>query len=265
MRLFCALAMLACTLPLSATSLAAPCELTISAAASLTGAFKAIASQYQQLQPCKLTLNFAASGVLVQQLRHGAPVDLLATADQQSMDLAEASALIDPASRQDFIANRLVLIVPVSPTTASPQAGSTATAATTSNSADLQQLTAAAYQRIAIGNPATVPAGRYAKDSLQQAGLWPALSAKLVQAANVRQVLDYVVRGEAEAGFVYASDAKDQQVRSLGMVPVQSPIRYPLAVSSTSKYAAQARAFSQYLRSQAAQQILWQYGFSPIE
>ena len=261
MRLFYAFAMLACTLPLSATLLAAPCELTISAAASLTGAFKAIATQYQQLQPCKLTLNFAASGVLVQQLRHGAPVDMLVTADQQSMDLAEADALIDPTSRQDFIANRLVLIVPASPAATSPQAGSTSTA----SNANLQQLTAPVYQRIAIGNPATVPAGRYAKDSLQQAGLWPALSAKLVQAANVRQVLDYVVRGEAEAGFVYASDAKGQQVRSLGLVPVKSPIRYPLAVSSASKHAAQARAFSQYLRSQAAQQILLQYGFSPIE
>lgn len=263
MRLFCALTMLTCTLPLSGTSLAAPCELTISAAASLTGAFKAIATQYQQLQPCKLTLNFAASGVLVQQLRHGAPVDLLATADQQSMDLAEADALIDPASRQDFIVNRLVLIVPASPAATSPQAGSETSATVTS--ADLQQLTAPAYQRIAIGNPATVPAGRYAKDSLQQAGLWPALSPKLVQAANVRQVLDYVVRGEAEAGFVYASDAKGQQVRALGLVPVTGPIRYPLAISSTSKHAAQARVFSQYLRTQAAQQILLQYGFSPLE
>jgi len=259
MRVTCAFGLLLWTWLASPVLLAAPCELTISAAASLSGAFKAIAAQYEQQQPCQLTLNFAASGVLVQQLRHGAPVDLLATADQQSMDLAEAGALIDPTSRQDFIANRLVLIVPASPAATSPQTGSTAT------NADLQPLTAPVFQRIAIGNPATVPAGRYAKASLQQAGLWPALGAKLVQAANVRQVLDYVVRGEAEAGFVYASDAKDQPVRTLGLVPLQSPIRYPLAISSTSKHAAQARAFSQYLRSQAAQQILLQYGFSTME
>jgi len=263
MRFIGTFGLLLCGTLASPALLAAPCELTISAAASLSGAFKAIAAQYQQLQPCQLTLNFAASGVLVQQLHHGAPVDVLATADQHSMDLAEADALIDPTSRQDFIANQLVLIVPALSTATPPQASS-ATAAT-AVSADLQPLTAPAYQRIAIGNPVTVPAGRYAKESLLQAGLWPALSAKLVQAANVRQVLDYVVRGEAEAGFVYASDAKGQPVRTLGLVPLQSPIRYPLAISSTSKHTAQARAFSQYLHSTAAQQILLQYGFSPME
>lgn len=256
---------------------AAPCELTVSAAASLTAAFKQIAARFESSQACRVRLNFGASGVLVQQMRHGAPVDVLATADQQSMDLAVQHGLINPKSRQDFIANTLVLIAPVGSAILSGIApgGSERSvsllsapglggmpASSKSQAVLLQQLSKPQVERIAIGNPASVPAGRYAKEALQHAGLAKALEAKLVSGTHVRQVLDYVVRNEVEAGFVYASDAKGQQVLQLGAVATRTAIRYPLAISTAPVNPAAALAFSHFVRSEAAQQILLQHGFS---
>ncbi len=246
----------------AAPAQAAACELTISAAASLTAAFKQITTHFERSQACKVTLNFAASGVLVQQMRHGAPVDVLATADQQSMDLAAQFGLIKPQSRQDFIANTLVLIAPERSTLRSATGLSGAPEKAGSEAALLQQLTGPQIKHIAIGNPASVPAGRYAKEALRHAGLAKSLDTRLVFATHVRQVLDYVVRAEVEAGFVYASDAKGQQVRQLGVVTTDTTIRYPLAISAKPANPVAAQAFHRFIRSEVAQQILLQHGFS---
>src|SRR5487761_2689902 len=169
-------------------------ELTISAAVSLETAFKAIGASFEQAEPqARLTFNFAASGVLLQQIERGAPVDVFATADQETMDRAAAGKLIMPASRKSFAGNRLVLVVPAS------------------NFARVLSLTDLKRQlvkRIAIGAPASVPAGRYARDALLPAGAWDVLQPKLIYAESVRQVLDYVARGEVDAGFVYLTDAQ---------------------------------------------------------
>src|SRR5690606_36188682 len=136
-----------------------------------------------------------ASGILLQQLRQGAPVDVFASADQVTMDQAHEQDLIDSATRRDFVRNTLVVIVP-------RMAADTAVSAS-----DLMALTQDGFQRIGLGKPDTVPAGRYSQQALQAANLWSTLAARFIYADSVRQVLDYVRRGEVDAGFVYGSDA----------------------------------------------------------
>lgn len=223
--------------------------LTVSAAASLTNAFKEIAASYEaQHRNTKVLLNFGASGALLQQISRGAPVDVFASADQETMDSAEGQGLIAAGERQNFVRNTLVLVVPhdggLSP-------------------AHLEDLARPAVQRIAIGNPATVPAGRYARRALDAAGLWPAVSAKAINTRNVRQALDYVARGEVEAGFVYATDAamlKDE-VRVAFEVPLDIAIVYPMARVADSAHADEAKRFMAYVLSADGQAILGRYGF----
>lgn len=228
-------------------------ELTVSAAASLVDAFGEITTAYEREHPgTTVHLNTAASGVLLQQIRNGAPVDVFASADAFTMDEAAKAGLIDPVQRQVFARNTLVVVVP--PAASAP-------------AKNMQDLTGATVMRIAIGNPQTVPAGRYAKSALDAATLWTALSPKLITTQNVRQALDYVARGEVDAGFVYGSDASTlkQRVRTAFRVPLTQPIDYPIAPVARSANAAEASAFITYVRASAAQAILRRYGFSGVE
>ena len=223
-------------------------DLVVSAAASLTNAFGEIGKAYETQRPgTHVVLNFAASDVLLKQIEQGAPADVFASADEITMDRAASSGRIDKQTRKNFAANALVLIVP---------AGNAAPAA-------LGDLNRQDYKRIAIGNPDSVPAGRYTKEALTQAGLWDALQTKLVDAQNVRQALDYVARGEAEAGFVYATDAATQaaKVRVALTVPTTTPVRYPLAVIAASTQKSAARDFVQFVLSAPGQTVLAHYGF----
>lgn len=223
-------------------------ELLVSAAVSLSNAFREVGTAFEAREPGRrVTFNFAASDALVQQVARGAPVDLLATADQDSMDRAAGQNLLREGSRQNFAANRLVMVVPVS-------AGGPAT---------LQALAGPDVKRIAVGNPDSVPAGRYARQALQKANLWDALQPKLIAATNVRQALDYVARGEVEAGFVYATDARAQaeRVRVAAQVPVDAAITYPLAVLKAAPQPELARRFSDFLLSAEGRAILARHGF----
>ncbi|MYM38175.1 molybdate ABC transporter substrate-binding protein [Duganella qianjiadongensis] len=224
-------------------------ELTVSAAASLSNAFKEIAAAYEkQHGGDKVQFNFAASDALLQQIAKGAPVDVFASADQETMDKAEGMKLLAAGSRTNFASNTLVLIKP-----ADSKYGVGA----------LRDLAQAGVQRIAIGNPASVPAGRYARQAMEQAGLWNGVLNKLIYATSVRQSLDYVARGEVDAGFVYATDAalfKDK-VQLVATVPTATPVTYPIAVVASSTQAQAARQFSAFVQSAAAQTILARYGF----
>ena len=226
-------------------------ELIVSAAASLTNAFKAVGDAYEKAHPgTKLLFNFGASDVLMQQIVKGAPADVFASADQKAMDKAAAEKVIVPATRKDFAANSLVLIVPndsrFAPTT-------------------LNDLTAASVKRVAYGDPASVPVGRYTQGALQSAGVWDAVSAKGVLASNVRQSLDYVSRGEVDAGFVFGTDAAimPEKVKVALTVPTQTPITYPIAQVEGSRHAADAQSFISYVLSPAGQAVLAKYGFKP--
>ena len=224
-------------------------DLTVSAAASLTNAFKELGTAFEtQNHGTKVLLNFAASDALLAQIAKGAPVDVFASADQETMDKADAQKLVAPGSRRNFVSNSLVLVTP-SDSTLSLKA-----------LADLQQ---AGVKRIALGNPSGVPAGRYAKSALEAASLWTAVEPKAVFAQNVRQCLDYVARGEAEAGFVYATDAATQKdkVKVALTIPTETPISYPIATIAGSPNPADARKFVEFVASPAAQAVLARYGF----
>ena len=118
-------------------------------------------------------------------------------------------------------------------------------------------------QKVAIGNPASVPVGNYSKQALEAASLWDAVSAKAINTQNVRQSLDYVARGEVDAGFVYGTDAKvmKDKVRISFEVPTQTPILYPIAWTAQTANTAEARRFINYLHSAAGQAVLARHGF----
>jgi molybdate transport system substrate-binding protein len=224
-------------------------ELIVSAAASLTNAFPAIGQLFEKQHPgTKIIYNFAASGPLLHQIAQGAPVDVFASADQKTMNQAVDKGLIVPASRKNFASNTLVLIAPeksVLPL------------------ADLKGLTTAEIKRVALGNPETVPVGRYSREALTQAGLWEALSPKFIYGESVRQVLDYVGRGEVDAGFVFATDAAiaKGKVKTVAVVQGHQPITYPVAVVAASQKKELARGFVDFVMSPPAQEILSKFGF----
>ncbi len=224
-------------------------ELTVSAAASLTNAFKALAQTYETQHPgTRVQLNFGASGALLQQLAKGAPVDVFASADQETMDQAQKQGLTVAALRQDFARNTLVLIVPADSRLALQKL------------ADLGQ---ADVRHVALGNPSSVPVGRYGKQALEAAQLWPRVASKVVHAQSVRQALDYVARGEADAGFVYATDASlmPNKVRVAFAVPLEVSIRYPIAPVAASTQAAEAARFTAFVLAPAGQALLARHGF----
>lgn len=224
-------------------------QLTVSAAASLTDAFKEIGTKFEASKPgATVRFNFAASGVLLQQISQGAPVDVFASADQETMDRAVTQKLIDTATRKDFATNSLVLIEPA-------QGGA--------GLKTLQDLSGPSVKKIAIGKTATVPVGRYTREALEAANLWGPLEPRFVQADSVRQVLDYVSRGEAEAGFVYRTDAAvmGDKVRVVLTATGHTPVSYPIAVTAESKEKALAKDFIAFLSTEQAQAVLTRFGF----
>ncbi|WP_456282392.1 molybdate ABC transporter substrate-binding protein [Cupriavidus sp. JZ107] len=237
------------TLALLPAGPAAAAELVVSAAASLTNAFRAVAIAYEQAHPgTKLVLNFGASDVLMQQIVQGAPADVFASADQQAMDKAQAEHMIVPGSRRDFAANALVMIEPAD---SALKLGAP------------RDLLRDDVRRVAYGNPASVPVGRYTRDALEDARLWQAVSAKGVPAQNVRQALDYVARGEVDAGFVFATDAAamPSRVRIVAQVPTRTAVTYPIAVTARSRQKDEAARFVDFVLSAEGQALLARHGF----
>jgi len=224
-------------------------ELTVSAAASLTNAFPEIGKKFESANPgTKILFNFAASGPLLQQIEQGAPVDVFASADQKTMDQAKEKKLILNDSRKDFVSNGLVLIVPP---------------ASKISIRSVQDLNTKDVTRVALGKPETVPVGRYTREALTNEGLWESLSPKFIPGNSVRQVLDYVTRGEVDAGFVFATDAaiaKDK-VRIVATLEKHKPIVYPVAVVAATRNKELSRRFIDFVLSKEGQEILSRFGF----
>lgn len=224
-------------------------DVTVSAAASLTNALRDIAPLFEAAHPgAKLQLNFGASGALLAQIAKGAPADVFVSADQETMDQAQAQGLVKAAQRRDVVSNALVVIVP---------------AAAAKPPRQLGELADNGYPRIAIGLPASVPVGRYTKGVLEAANLWSAIEPKMIGANNVRQALDYVARAEVDAGFVYATDAAlmPDKVKVAFTVPTARPILYPVATLAGAPNPAEAAKFVDFLFTPAAQAVLAKYGF----
>ncbi len=224
-------------------------DLVVSAAISLTEAFQELGRRYEARHPgTKVVLNTGASDKLLQQILAGAPADVFASADQVAMDKAVAQKAVDPATRATFAGNALVLIVPADAKgPASPAA-----------------LLDPKVRRVAVANPASVPAGRYAREALEAQGLWAAVEAKAVFGQSVRQCLDYVARGEVDAGFVYATDAAVQagKVRVAATVPTRTPVTYPIALVLGTRQTEAARAFVALVVSVEGREVLARHGFT---
>jgi molybdate transport system substrate-binding protein len=224
-------------------------DLTVSAAASLSNAFKDIAPLFEAANPgAHVQFNFAATGPLLQQIARGAPVDVFVSADQDSMDQVQAQGFVKAEQRRNIVSNALVVIVPVG---------------SGNKPATLKDLAQPAFARVAIGLPASVPVGRYTKGVLEAEGLWAAIEPKMIGAQSVRQALDYVARAEVDAGFVYATDAAlmpDKVTLALHVASVK-PILYPAAPIAASANAALAQRFVEFLVAPQAQAVLARHGF----
>lgn len=225
--------------------------LTVLAAASLSDALSEIAPAYETSSGDKVRVVFGSSGAMARQISAGAPADVFLSADELRADQLEEAGLLQPGTRHTLLANALVLIVPVD------------AAATIQQPADLQR---PAVRRIAVGEPATVPAGNYARAYLRQHKLWNPLHTKVVPLNNVRAVLAAVASGNADAGFVYKTDAHiSPRVRIALEVPLsEGPrITYPVAIVRDTRTPAAAQAFVAFLDTAAAQAIFARYGFLP--
>jgi molybdate transport system substrate-binding protein len=228
-------------------------ELVVSAAVSLKNAFNEIAQIYERRTGVKIGFNFGASGALQKQIEAGAPIDIFASAGAKQMDELATENLIVASSRRDFARNVLILI--------QPAAGELISS--------FEDLRRDDVKKIAIGNPKTVPAGQYAAQALERLKLLPAIQSKLIYGEDVRQALDYVVRGEVDAGIVYASDAMIEQgkVKTIARAPEEShdQILYPIAIVKDSRRADSAQKFIELVLSAEGQSILAKHGFVSIK
>jgi molybdate transport system substrate-binding protein len=227
-------------------------EITVSAAISLKNTFEEIGRYYESRnRGTKIMFNFGASGDLMRQIEAGAPVDVFASASPGEMDELEKRGLTTPGSRLNFALNTVVLVFP-----------SDAKASVISFS----QLRSESIRTIAVGNPKTVPAGRYAEEVFSYYKMLDAIQAKLIFTGNVRQVLDYVARREVDAGVVYSTDAiaRAKEVEIVATAPGQShrPVVYPIAVVKGTKNVAAAEAFISLVASDEGKKILKKYGFA---
>jgi molybdate transport system substrate-binding protein len=228
---------------------AAQTEIIVSAAASLTDVMKAIQPIYQkEKSDIKLIYNFGSSGSLQQQIEQGAPVDVFISAAPKQMNDLEQKGLLLSGTRKDLLKNTIVLIAPKN----NPKVQ------------NFQDLTNNQVRKISIGEPESVPAGRYAKEVLTSMNMYDKLQPKLVFAKDVRQVLTYVETGNVDAGMVYTTDAKSSdQVSIVATAPAgsHSPIVYPIAVIKDSKNPEAAKGFVSFLSSNTAKSLFERYGF----
>ena len=227
--------------------------LTVFAAASTTNALTDIGKLYEAKGHGPVTFSFGSSSTLAKQIENGAPAQVFLSADEGWMNYLEGKSLLHKGSRINLLGNRIVLIGPAKSPVAS--------VAITQN-VDLVALLGA-DGRLAVGDPAHVPVGKYAKAALEQFHLWDAVASRLALAKDVRAGMALVERGEAPLGIVYASDAATStQVKVVGVFPENShpPVVYPVA-ATVQKDVPPALAFIEFLRSDAAKAIWLQYGF----
>lgn len=259
--------------------LAAAVVLRVSAAVSLSEAMKTVAAAFERAQPgVKVELNLGASGELERQIREDAPVDVFVSAAEENMDRLERRGLVAKGTRRDVARNRLVLAGRQTPEMSAHEAALGASLAGGPPVVDdggrpkgisawerlVSLLESRTIERIAIGEPRSVPAGAYAMKLLDRAS--PAVHAKLVPLGNVRAVLDAVARGEADVGFVYATDLRvlPGLVEAAPIPRELAPdIRYPAASMTGSEVDSLAVKFLELLSGPAGRAALAAQGFLP--
>lgn len=245
------LILLLCGSP-QAAGRAAEAPVRVFAAASLTNALEEIATQWQRAGHPRPVLAFGASSTLAKQVEAGAPADLFASADRKWMDYLSSRGRIDRASRSDLLGNTLVLIAPKA-------RHFTATMKPGFRIAD------AFKGRLCMGEPEVVPAGIYAKQSLEKLGWWKPMQSRIVGTDDVRTALAFVERGECGAGIVYATDARiSHKVDVIATFPADThaPIVYPFAMTKRARR--ETIAFLRHLRTPQATAIFRRHGFTVL-
>lgn len=226
-------------------------EIVVSAASSLSNAFTEIGTSFEAENPgVTVHFNFAGSGTLLTQVDKGAPVDIFASADSETMERAVKKRLIATGTRRMFAINQLLLVVPKE---------------ADGELRSLADLAKPEISGIAIGDPDFVPAGRYAREILQTAKLWDGLQQKLLPFASVRRAAEYVALGEADAGFVFQTDAMaiGEKLRVVEIPKATGPIFYYAGVVESTGNMAIARKFVEYLMGENARNLLKSHGFVP--
>lgn len=221
------------------------------AAASLQESMNAAADAWKAKGHPRPRISFAGSSALARQIQSGAPADIFVSADEPWMDAVETKGLVRKGTRVSFLRNALVLIAPRSSTVKLRIAPGFPLAK------------ALGSGRLAIADPAGVPAGIYAKQALTRLGTWNSVQGQLAPGESVRAALALVSRGAAPLGVVYATDARaDPGVRVVGVFPESShdPISYPVAVIGSSRNP-EADAFRRYLVSAEGKAVFRRFGF----
>jgi molybdate transport system substrate-binding protein len=197
-----------------------------------------------------VAFSFDSSSKLAKQVEASAPADLVFFADADTMDTLDGEGLLAPGTRRVLVGNSLVVVVPASASWAPASAA---------------DLAAPAVVHLALAGE-NVPAGRYGRAALNAAGVWAQVEPRIVTGDNVRTTLAWVTRGEAEAGVVYATDARvESGVRTAFAFPADShpPIVYPAAVVAASDYVPDATAFLAFCASPAGLALFTEAGFLP--
>lgn len=228
-------------------------EITVSAAISLKDSLDAIGKMYEEKHPdVTVRLNYGGSGTLQRQIEQGAPVDVFFSAAEKQMDDLQDKGLVASGSRRDVVSNELVLIAPAANTTLR----------------GFQDLALPGVKVVALGEPKTVPAGLYARQTLEHLGLLAQVEKKAVLAKDVRAVLTYVETGNADAGIVYRTDAESStKVRIVAVTPNDShdPIVYPAAILKSAKNSSGAALFLAFLLGPDSRAVFLKHGFLTTE
>lgn len=225
-------------------------ELTVSAAISLKDALDEAKQLYTTDHPdVSIAINYGASGTLQLQIEQGAPVDVFVSAAPKQMDALEMKGLLLAGTRKDLVQNELVLVVAKD---------------SRLGLATFKDLTRPDVKQVAWGEPATVPAGEYAKETLTSLGIYDAVKAKAILAKDVRQVLTYVESGNVDAGIVYATEAASSaRVKVAAMAPPKSHslVIYPGAVVRATASPEVAKAFLDFLAGPRGAAVFRKHGF----
>ena len=219
-------------------------EVTVLAAASLTDALDEIIAEYEKDADATITPSYAGSGDLVQQIEGGAPCDIFISASKANMDQLEEEDLIDTDTRQDLLLNTLTLIA----------------TAEKKDVVTMDNLTSGEVGTIAVGEPETVPAGKYASQVFDNMNITDQISGKIVYAKDVRAVLNYVETGDADCGFVYRTDAlllDEENGAIIGDVDssLHDNIVYPAAILKDAPQADAAADFYEFIQSDFAKEV----------
>ncbi len=226
-------------------------DLTVFAAASLNEALDEAGQTFRRVNGNKVVVSYAASSALARQIENGAPADIFISADLDWMDYLAKRQLINTATRMNLLRNRLVLIAPSDSTL------------TTMIVAGFPLAKLLSGGRLAVADPDSVPAGKYARAALATLGVWASVEQRLARGENVRAALNFVARGETPLGIVYQTDGyAEKKVKVVAQFPADThpPIVYPAALTAGARHAA-APAFLAFLKSKAARAVFEKYGF----